>query len=70
MHFLHTLEFIFVNHLDLDDDDGDVEMHAGEWADGWLHFHLSLHNIWIRNCIQFEPRKCPEVAKRGAGVLG
>ena len=33
-------------------------------VDGWLHFHLSLHNIWIRNCIQFKPRKCPEVAKR------
>ena len=46
MHFLHTLEFIFVNHLDVDDDDGDVEMHAGEWVGRWmaaLSFKPSQH---------------------------
>ena len=78
MHFPNAQKFIFLNHLDVDDGDGHVDcgMHAEGSADGWLHFNLSRHNIWIsnalvekshniwiRNCIQFEPRKCPEVAK-------
>ena len=51
MHFPNAPKFIYVNHLDVDDNDGDVDwgMHAGESADGWLHFHLSYHNIWISN---------------------
>ena len=51
MHFSNTPKFIFLNHLEVDDDDGDVDcgMHAEGSADGWLHFNLSRHNIWISN---------------------